>query len=1126
MFIHELLAVPIHRLFVLLIVPLAFISAAAVTGQTPASQASIEITLKECGPNTKPLPELNQRETRKIAPGEVQCYRFTLAKQYIHIEVNQQGVDLLSQLFTSGGGEKIGPAIDTLSGRDGIEPISAVSEAPVEYVLAVKSQDDASAVEPNYTLRVTELRAAKDTDAAYVHAEQSMLQGRLNLASRDFESAVRFLEDARTSLQPFPDPKPEIWATILNDLGFGYRQLQQTDKALSIFLELRDYTDRFPNPNDRTLALIALNSIYIDKGDLDSAEMSGRQATEVAGNVSDELRGEAWDSLGRTYLRRNRPAEGVAALEQAANFFTGANKFDKLADTYTAIAITFFNRSVLKTAQLYYEKALNAGASTPGPVGYASYNLGVTLDEMGQYDAALKAFLRAQDFYEAVRKSGGEEEYQAARPHVLKGLGFANSSLGHDVEAQAIFREALGLVEKDGRVLDPNAAAYLHLYMGFAASRLGQRQVADDETKKALRLFEQLGNDRGRGNAFANIGYGYYLEGDLDHAISLLGRAAALQTEDLFGLAYTKTNLARVLIDQGQSKEALQLLKEALDLRETVGDKAGEAMTLYTLALAELRGADLQRSFEHIDKARGIVENIRQNSAAIETRAAYRATVDKIYKLYVDVLVRRGQVNEALEFEDNMRARSLSETLANADVNLFLATDPANSQKRQSLNDEIVRLAGKRQLLGPTSQTSAPAVELNREIDKRAAQLRLLDEQALRDSRVAALVSPPKLSLAEIKAQLDPNSVLLEYSLGEERSYLFVVSARPDDEVKVVPLPKRTELENLSKPVRELLLNPAMDRKTRTEYERISRQLSAKLLSEITGEIDGKRLIIVADGILHYIPFSALPELKASTWQPLFLQHEIVKIPSLSALAAIRSRGVNRSRATEVLVFVGGPVYNAPTGAPLKVTDAQKEERPLRTLIYSKDELANIETAYRKLKVSKPLKSFTGYDATRKNALSAALTDFRIVHYSVHGAADDTRPHGSGIYLTRYDATGREIPYFVSLADLYNLRLSSDLVVLSACESALGKNVSGEGIVGLTRGFLHAGSASVLSSLWEVNEFHTAKLVGVFYENLFAGKQTPAAALGKAQESMWKTFPPYYWAAFELHGDWRLSQPF
>lgn len=1115
---------------------LFFMVMVEIVGQTPATnqQASPnQINFTDCGADRPMLNSGAPVEMRTIMPGEVHCYRITLAKkQYTHIEIEQHGVDVLVQLFTAAG-VKIGAVIDSPNGRDGAEPISEVSDSETEYVVAVRSQDNPHAGEPKYSVKIRELREADPADSDYVKAERAFLQGQLDLASGDQQKipgAAGNLEEARKLLQPRPDPKPTIWVQLLNQLAYANQIQGRTDQAQAIYLELREYTRRFPNPDAETIALIGLGTAYANKGEAENADAAFKNATEVSGMISPTVRAKAWEARGTWYFRTQDVLRGVDAFEHAADFYRAANDFNQVADTYTNLGIASFNRSALSLARNYYQKALGAGASNTRVLGYASYNLGVTLTEMGEFQAAMDTFGQAQHFYEDGRKDGaeGEAEYQRALPHLLKGIGFANSSLGDDVTAQALYKQALSLSEVDGEVIYADAAAYTHLYFGFSAYRLGQAQVGETETNKALALFEKLQNDRGRANALVNVGKSYFDAGNFDQALNLLERAASLQSQDLFGLAYTKTNIGRITLDKGQPAQAITILRDALELRRSVGDRSGEAITLYTLALAEVRQGDLTPAFEHIDAARGIVEDIRQNVANVDLRASYRATVDKIYKLYVDVLMRQNRIPQALEFEDNARARGLTELLLAGRVNLWSGMAPASRQKRQDLIEEIVSLAGKRQLLGRRMQTSAPALQLNQEIDKRKAQVRAIEEEGLRNPKTRSLISPNRLSTEKIRELLDPETVLLEYSLGEERSYLWLVTNNSNQPVEGIPLPGQKKIDDLGKQIRDLLITPQLDEKGLVEYQKLSREFSSILLEKVAAGIKGKRLIIAADGILQYIPFSALPEPTSSDWQPLFLAHEVVNIPSAAALFAVRGLSENRGPASQTLALIADPVYVPPRAAVAPdLVGAKKGEIPLRPLAFAKDEITALEKAYAKLGKRKAIKKLTQFDATRTNATSSELNDFRVIHYSAHGVADDLRPEATGIYFTRYDRQGKPIASFVGLDDVYGLKLSADLVVLSACETALGKNVRGEGIVGLTRGFMYAGSASVLSSLWEVNEFHTANLMGLFYKELFEGKQPPPAALRLAQREMWhQKLPPYYWAGFNLQGEWRLKQPF
>jgi CHAT domain-containing protein len=164
------------------------------------------------------------------------------------------------------------------------------------------------------------------------------------------------------------------------------------------------------------------------------------------------------------------------------------------------------------------------------------------------------------------------------------------------------------------------------------------------------------------------------------------------------------------------------------------------------------------------------------------------------------------------------------------------------------------------------------------------------------------------------------------------------------------------------------------------------------------------------------------------------------------------------------------------------------------------------------------------FDANRNLATSPELGKYRIVHFATHAFLDERYPEATGLVLSLVDQRGRPQQGFLSLADIYNLRLPVDMVVLSACDTGLGKLVQGEGFIGLTRGFMYAGASRVLASLWKVDDAATAAMMTAFYDEMEAKHQVPAVALRNAQQKLlrstrWKS--PYYWAAFELQGDWK-----
>lgn len=198
------------------------------------------------------------------------------------------------------------------------------------------------------------------------------------------------------------------------------------------------------------------------------------------------------------------------------------------------------------------------------------------------------------------------------------------------------------------------------------------------------------------------------------------------------------------------------------------------------------------------------------------------------------------------------------------------------------------------------------------------------------------------------------------------------------------------------------------------------------------------------------------------------------------------------------------------------------EEQPLARLAYSRKEAlaiaALVPEAQRRIVLD--------FDVNYEAVTSAELSEYRFIHFATHALLDTDEPELSGMLLSLVDKEGRpQQNGILRLGDVYNLLLPVELVSLSACDTALGKSISGEGLVGLTRGFMYAGAPRVMASLWKVDDAATADLMKIFYEGMLGPqKLRPAAALREAQKQMWqknKASSPFYWAGFVLQGEWR-----
>jgi len=286
---------------------------------------------------------------------------------------------------------------------------------------------------------------------------------------------------------------------------------------------------------------------------------------------------------------------------------------------------------------------------------------------------------------------------------------------------------------------------------------------------------------------------------------------------------------------------------------------------------------------------------------------------------------------------------------------------------------------------------------------------------------------------------------------------------------------------------------------------------------------------------LQYLPFSALPE-PSSTGAPvpLIANHEIVSAPSASVLAVLREETEGRKPAEKGVAILADPVFSAndarigrqqKTSGVLTTPEAHRagadvgvqEFVRLRFSRTEAEEIARLAPAGSTLKA-------LDFDASRETVLNPEFGQYRILHFATHSLLNNEHPGLSGVVLSLVGRAGRPQNGFLRLYDIYNLRLASDLVVLSACQTALGGEVTGEGLIGLTRGFLYAGAPRVVATLWEIDDRTTAELMKRFYEAMLRRGDRPAAALRAAQTAMWKTKgwdAPYYWGAFTLQGEWR-----
>ncbi|MDQ3042380.1 MAG: CHAT domain-containing protein, partial [Acidobacteriota bacterium] len=706
---------------------------------------------------------------------------------------------------------------------------------------------------------------------------------------------------------------------------------------------------------------------------------------------------------------------------------------------------------------------------------------------------------------------------------------------------------------------------------------LSRHEKAIECYEQALAIAREVKNRFGEGNALDNLSNIYSSLSNNEKAIEYLGQALTIYREikNRAGEGNALNSLGRVHFSLIRYEKAIEYYEQALTIAREVKTRYREADVLYNLAQANLAQGNIPAAQIHIEESLKVAESIRADLLSPESRASFLANVQNSYQLHTDLLMRRHQAEPtmgfdalAVEVSERQRARSLLDLLAENGTDLRQGIAPALIEREEMLAKQ---LNGKAQQLTRAAKPEQIAA-LKREI----SQLENDYEQAQTAIRkaspqYAALTQTQPLKLKEIQAQLDADTLLLEYSLGKERSYLWAITR---DSLTSYELPKEEEIKKNALAVYELLTarntkksgEIASQRKSRiadaeAKLPAATQALSDTLLAPAAAQLGNKRLVIVADGALQYIPFAILPDPAVggrslvsgnnqpttNNLQPLIVGHEVVSLPSASALAIQRSELADRQPAPKMLAVIADPVFDK-TDARFKTptpetgdkaqlqtvafADARSLEhiadesgekgtrRVIRRLPFTQQEADGL------LALAPKTSRFgaTGFQANRATVLSGDLAQYRYVHFATHGLLDSERPGLSSLVLSMVDAQGKTENGFLRANDIYNMKLPAELVVLSACQTGLGKEVKGEGLIGLTRGFMYAGAKRVVVSLWSVNDKATSDLMTKFYRRMLKDNERPAAALRAAQIEMWKQKAwqsPYYWSAFVIQGEWR-----
>ncbi|MEG4211206.1 CHAT domain-containing tetratricopeptide repeat protein [Microcoleus sp. S13_B4] len=932
-------------------------------------------------------------------------------------------------------------------------------------------------------------------------------------------------------------------AVILANIGGVYSELGEKQKALEYYSQSLPLRRATGDRSGEAATLTNIGSVYSQLGENQKAleyysqSLPLRRATGDRGGEAATL-----TNIGSVYSQLGENQKALEYYSQSLPLRRATGDRGGEASTLNNIGLVSSQLGENQKALEYYSQSLPIFRAVGDHSGEATTlnNIGLVYDKLGEKQKALEYYSQSLHIFRA----GGNRSGEAT---TLNNIGLVYDTLGEKQKALESYSQSLPIFRAVG---NRRGEATTLNNIGALYSELEEKQKALEYYSQSLPLSRATGDRRVEADTLHNIGSLYSELGEKQKALEYYSQSLPLTRAigDRRGEAITLNRIGSAYSQLGEKQKALEYYSQSLPLRRAVSDRSGEAVTLFGMASVKRDQNNLTEALNDIESSLKIIENLRTKIASPELRTSYFATVQDYYEFYIDLLMqlhktnpKSGYATKALEASERSRARSLLELLQESNANIREGISPDLLQQEKSLQQQLD--AVEKQRIETISTPNPNATKID-EIDKQ--RLALLEQyQQIKTKirtaspRYAALTQPQPLTLPEIQKQiLDDNTILLQYSLGKDRSYLWVVTSTG---VSSYELPKRADIETAAKEFLETITSP-IQRDIPQQVAQASANLGQVILQPAAAQLGNKRLLIVPDGVLHYTPFQALTLDKTAgqnTNVPLIAEHEIITLPSASSLAILRQNYGDRKPPSRNLAILADPVFS-PDDERIKgkITQATTEKleannlglnRSLRAsnrqwppqrLAFTRQEAQTISSLF----PSASSRQIFDFDASRTTATDGNLANYQIVHFATHGIANSQNPELSGILMSMVDDKGNLVNGFLRLTDIFNLKLAANLVVLSACQSGLGQNVKGEGMVGLTRGFMYAGAQRVAVSLWSVDDEGTAVLMQKFYQKMLQQKLAPAAALRAAQIEMmqqekWKS--PYYWAAFTLQGEWK-----
>jgi CHAT domain-containing protein/Tfp pilus assembly protein PilF len=859
--------------------------------------------------------------------------------------------------------------------------------------------------------------------AALDYYAKGDLQNALNSLTRQLE-VCRQLKDRDCEGGALGD------IAYLNDeMGRYNTALQYYQQCLAIKRDL----------GDQPTVAVTLNNIglvYRSLGQFDKALAAYDQALQIWQTLNDASgKGTTLNNIGTTYLALSAYERALDMFQQSLVYIRQLNERANESRTMSNIGLVRQNQGQYSEALRDFEQALAIAREVKSSEQQATLlgNIGALYQAIGDYPKAL-------DYLNQCLQITQSFSNPASQAVALNNLAVIYDNQGDYARAIEYYRKSLDIVRQQGDM--PHVATMLG-NLGLSYENLGKHEQADSIIRESLNLARQIGDVRTQATALNNLGMLHY--------------------------------------NQQQYAQALEIYQQALPLMKQVDDPLAESKVIKNIGQSYEGSGELDQALGAYRQSIAIQEDVRASAGVEELKTSLAGQSASVYEKATLLLMRMNRPQEAFDMAERARARTFLDQLGNTRIDVRKGADTQLVQQEQDLRLELQTLQrslAQQHALPQNAQNAEVLRSLGAQIHSRQQDYEtLLTRIKLSNPEYASLVSVSPLTLTQIQQRLDADTTLLDYYVTLSATLAFVIThdsftaytltVSPADLSAVVNQFRR--FDDLSSP------SPATLRK-----------LYDWLIAPLKGQLHTRVLGIVPHGILHYLPFAALPLPAAGRF--LMDDYTLFQLPSASILPFVQNKHKDTGNSALALAMSAPPGFEA-------LQYAAGEAREVAALFGAQPLLDQAATE-------------TAFDAQAGQA--------RLVHVAAHGELNQANSLFSRIML----APDQTNDGALEVHEVYGLTLQrTDLVVLSACDTQLGKQSLGDDIVGLNRAFIYAGAPTVVASLWSVNDEATGLLMASFYRHLKAG-MGKAEALRAAQADTRVKYPnPFYWAAFVLTGD-------